>query len=128
MQGQGSVGGIGMGMALDNNAGQGQGQGQHPFMQQQSMSVGGSRAGYGNGQQGTSHLIKFPLLSSVFNTLPSWSDLIFSILSLLPAIKNDKTTYLKTLIKFFIYSIVGLVESFTILIKKSNATKYGSTF
>ena len=54
MQGQGSVGGIGMGMALDNNAGQGQGQGQHPFMQQQSMSVGGSRAGYGNGQQGKS--------------------------------------------------------------------------
>lgn len=49
MQGQGSVGGIGMGMALDNSAGQGQGQ---HFMQQQSMSVG-SRASYGNGQQGT---------------------------------------------------------------------------
>lgn len=60
MQGQGSVGGIGMGMALDNNAGQGQGQGQHPFMQQQSMSVGGSRAGYGNGQQGTSQHVTFP--------------------------------------------------------------------
>lgn len=48
MQGQGSVGGIGMGMALDNSVGQSQGQ---HFMQQQSMSVG-SRASYGNGQQG----------------------------------------------------------------------------
>jgi hypothetical protein len=49
--GQGQVGGLGMAMAQDNiNA-----QAQH-FMQQ-SMSVGGSRTGYGNGQQGTLHAI-----------------------------------------------------------------------
>lgn len=49
--GQGQVGSLGMAMAQDNiNA-----QAQH-FMQQ-SMSVGGSRTGYGNGQQGTLHTV-----------------------------------------------------------------------
>ena len=43
--GQGQTGGLGMGMTADNS-----GQGQH-FMQQ-SMSVGGARAVYGNGQPG----------------------------------------------------------------------------
>jgi hypothetical protein len=43
--GQDQTGGLGMGMSSDNS-----GQAQH-FMQQ-SMSVGGNRAVYGNGQPG----------------------------------------------------------------------------
>jgi hypothetical protein len=56
--GQGQVGGLGMTMAQDNiNT-----QAQH-FMQQ-SMSVGGSRTGYGNGQQGTLNTIPVVILKS----------------------------------------------------------------
>lgn len=56
--GQGQVGGLGMTMAQDNiNA-----QAQH-FMQQ-SMSVGGSRTGYGNGQQGILNTIPVVILKS----------------------------------------------------------------
>ena len=56
--GQGQVGGLGMTMAQDNiNA-----QAQH-FMQQ-SMSVGGSRTGYGNGQQGILNAIPVVILKS----------------------------------------------------------------
>jgi hypothetical protein len=79
MQGQGwqgQVGGLGMTMAQDNiNA-----QAQH-FMQQ-SMSVGGSRTGYGNGQQGALNsitamtsesflrcLLNYPL---IFRTINNW--------------------------------------------------------
>jgi hypothetical protein len=74
--GQGQVGGLGMTMAQDNiNA-----QAQH-FMQQ-SMSVGGSRTGYGNGQQGALNsitgmtsesflrcLLNYPL---IFRTINNW--------------------------------------------------------
>lgn len=56
--GQGQVGGLGMTMAQDNiNA-----QAQH-FMQQ-SMSVGGSRTGYGNGQQRILNTIPAVILKS----------------------------------------------------------------
>lgn len=57
--GQGQVGGLGMAMAQDNiNA-----QAQH-FMQQ-SMSVGGSRTGYGNVQQGTLHKFHIIVFASL---------------------------------------------------------------